>query len=66
MAAATPTPGTPGTDTTDGLKVPARRIPIPDTVSPAMQAVIAQVQDPAFNIAPTSAAGWKARPAAVT
>ena len=61
MAAATPTPGTPGTGTAHGLKVPARRIPIPDTVSPAMQAVIAQVQDPAFNIAPTSAAGWKAR-----
>ena len=42
-------------------KVPARTLPVPDTVSPQMQAIIARPMDPSFNVAPTSTAEWKAR-----
>lgn len=42
-------------------EVPARTLPVPDTVSPRMQAVIGRPFDPSFNIAPTSTAEWKAR-----
>jgi len=41
--------------------VPSRSIPVPDTVSPQMQALIAQPLDPSFNIAPQTTAEWKAR-----
>ena len=43
------------------LQVPARIIPVPDTVSPQMQAVISRSLDPRFNIAPTAVEEWKAR-----
>ena len=36
-------------------------LPVPETVSPQMQALIARPLDPGFNIAPESAAEWKAR-----
>ena len=42
-------------------EVPSRSIPVPDTVSPQMQALIAQPLDPAFTIAPTTTAEWKAK-----
>ena len=42
-------------------EVPARLIPVPDTVSPQMQVVIARALDPKFNIAPTTVEEWKAR-----
>ncbi|MGD9613879.1 MAG: alpha/beta hydrolase [Alphaproteobacteria bacterium] len=42
-------------------EVPARLVPLPDTVSPRMQAVIAQPFDRAFNVAPSSVAEWKER-----
>ena len=42
-------------------QVPARSIPVPDTVSPQLQAVIARPLDPKFNVAPTTVAEWKAR-----
>lgn len=45
----------------DAREVPARAIPVPDTVSPQMQAIIAQPHDPAFNVVPESTAEWKAR-----
>lgn len=41
--------------------VPARPLPVPDTVSPQMQALIAPALDRAFNIAPETTADWKAR-----
>jgi len=41
--------------------VPSRSIPVPDTVSPQMQAIIAQPLHPSFNIAPETTAEWKAR-----
>ena len=41
--------------------VPARLLPVPDTVSPQLQALIARPLDPRFNIAPESTAAWKAR-----
>jgi epsilon-lactone hydrolase len=42
-------------------EIPARSLPVPATVSPEMQAVIAQPLDPSFNVAPTTTAEWKAR-----
>ena len=51
-----------GKDKNYGLReVPARFIPVPDTVSPQMQAIIVQPPDPAFNIAPETTAEWKTR-----
>jgi len=45
----------------DAREVPSRSIPVPDTVSPQMQAIIAQPFDPSFNVAPKTTAEWKAR-----
>lgn len=45
----------------DVRKVPARLIPVPDTVSPEMQAIIAKHPDPAFNVAPQTIEEWQAR-----
>ena len=42
-------------------QIPARSIPVPDTVSPQMQALIARPLDPKFNIAPTVIKEWKDR-----
>src|SRR3954452_19254398 len=42
-------------------EIPARSLPVPDTVSPQMQAVIARVPDPQFNATPETTAEWKAR-----
>jgi len=41
--------------------VPARELPVPATVSPQMQAVIARPFDPAFNAVPADADAWRAR-----
>ena len=47
---------------TDGTRdLPPRQLPVPDTVSPQMQAIIAKPLDPAFNIAPQTTAQWKQR-----
>jgi epsilon-lactone hydrolase len=46
----------------DGTReVPARRIPVPETVSPQMQAIIGRPLDPKYNIAPKTTAEWKER-----
>lgn len=42
-------------------EVPARALPVPDTVSPQMQAIIARPLDPKFNLVPESIADWKSR-----
>jgi monoterpene epsilon-lactone hydrolase len=42
-------------------EVPSRSIPVPDTVSPQMQAIIAQPFNPSFNLTPETTAEWKAR-----
>src|SRR5437868_3525233 len=42
-------------------EVPARILPVPETVSPQMQAVIARLLDPNFNTAPTTTAEWRER-----
>jgi acetyl esterase/lipase len=49
------TPAQPG-----AREVPARSIPVPDTVSPQMQAIIAQRYNPIWNVVPKSAEEWKA------
>jgi len=41
-------------------QVPAKVIAVPDTVSPQMQAIIAQPYNPNWNVVPTSTAEWKA------
>jgi acetyl esterase/lipase len=40
--------------------VPAKAIPVPATVSPEMQAIIAQPYGPNWNVVPKSPAEWKA------
>jgi acetyl esterase/lipase len=42
-------------------ELPSRSIPIPDTVSPQMQALIARPFNPSWNEAPETTAAWKAR-----
>ena len=42
-------------------EVPARTLPVPDTVSPQMQAMIARPLNPNFNIAPETTDEWKKR-----
>lgn len=42
-------------------EVPARVLPVPDTVSPQMQAIISRTLDPKFNVAPETIAEWKRR-----
>lgn len=44
-----------------GRRVSARCIGVPDTVSPQMQALIAQPLSPAFNRAPATLAEWRTR-----
>jgi monoterpene epsilon-lactone hydrolase len=46
---------------TNAREVPARSIPVPDTVSPQMQAIIARPFNPAFNLTPETTAEWKKR-----
>ncbi len=42
-------------------EVPARTLPVPDTVSPQMQAIIGRPFNPAFNLVPETTADWKTR-----
>jgi monoterpene epsilon-lactone hydrolase len=42
-------------------EVPSRVLPVPDSVSPQMQALIARPFDPKFNLTPESTAEWKTR-----
>src|ERR1700761_9056136 len=44
----------------DARQVPAKTIPVPDTVSPQMQAIIAQPYNPTWNVVPSTPAEWKA------
>lgn len=41
-------------------QLPARTIPVPDTVSPQMRALIAQPVNPIWNVVPKTSAEWKA------
>ena len=56
-AAAAATPAS----TRQTREVPARSIPVPDTVSPQMQAIIAQPLSAGWNVVPATANEWKAR-----
>jgi len=46
---------------TTAREVPARSLPVPDTVSPQMQAIIAQPVSPTWNVVPATVEEWKAR-----
>jgi monoterpene epsilon-lactone hydrolase len=46
---------------TSAREVPSRTIPVPDTVSPQMQAIIGRPFNPGFNAVPATTAEWKAR-----
>jgi epsilon-lactone hydrolase len=39
--------------------IPAKTLPVPETVSPQMQNLIAAPLSPTWNVIPTTAAGWK-------
>ena len=41
------------------LELPARMLPVPDTVSPQMQALIARPVNPRHSLSPQTAAEWK-------
>jgi len=45
-------------------QLPARTIPVPQTASPEMQAIIARPLNPIWNVVPKTAAEWKALVAA--
>lgn len=47
-------------------EVPAKSIPVPDSVSPGIQKLVAAPLSPVWNNIPTTAEGWKAQVAAVT
>src|SRR5262245_14432999 len=47
-------------------EVPARTIPVPETVSPQMQKLIAVPLTPTWNVIPTTPEAWKAQVNAVT
>src|SRR5215468_11412045 len=51
--AQTPAPGT--------REVPARSVPVPDTVSPQMQKIIAAPLPATWNVIPDAADGWRAQ-----
>src|SRR5262249_60073942 len=51
--AQTPAPG--------AREVPARSVPVPDTVSPQMQKIIAAPLPPTWNVIPNTADEWKAQ-----
>ena len=44
-----------------GREVPSRVLPVPSTVSPEMQAVIARPFDPSFTVVPKTTEEWKER-----
>jgi hypothetical protein len=46
---------------TGSREVSSRLIPVPDTVSPQMQAIVARPFDPNYNLAPQTTAEWKKR-----
>jgi len=56
LVAQTPAPGP--------RNMPARTIPVPNTVSPQMQKLIAAPLSPTWNVIPKTAAEWKAQVAA--
>ena len=47
------------TPTPEPREMPARTIPVPDTVSPQMQKLIAAPLNPTWNVIPKTAAEWK-------
>jgi len=47
-------------------EVPARTIPVPETVSPQMQKLIAAPLTPTWNVIPQTPEAWKAQVNAVT
>src|SRR5262245_12006753 len=42
------------------LDVPARALPVPDTLSPAMQAIVGAPLSPTWNVVPKTLEEWKA------
>jgi len=48
-------------DLAGAREVPSRLLPVPDTVSREMQAIIARQLDPAFNVAPQTVDEWRTR-----
>ena len=59
-------PGIAQTPTPGPREMPARTIPVPDTVSPQMQKIIAAPLTPTWNVIPNTPEEWKAQVNAVT
>ena len=53
-------PGIAQTPTPGSREMPARTIPVPDTVSPQMQKMIAAPLTPTWNVIPNTSEEWKA------
>ena len=64
VAAGSPALGQPGAAGPGGREVPARALPVPDTVSPELQAIIARPLAPGWDVIPPDVAGWRAMAAA--
>jgi acetyl esterase/lipase len=47
------------TPTPQARQIPARSVPVPTTVSPEMQALVAAPLSPTWNVAPTSVEEWR-------
>lgn len=63
MAATIAAPGSPGLAQT-GREAPARDLPVPDWVSPELQAIIARPLAPGWDAIPPDASAWRAMAAA--
>ena len=50
-----------GAQTAGVREVPAKAVPVPDTVSPQMQKLIAAPLTPTWNVIPKTAEEWKAQ-----
>jgi len=59
-------PTSPAAAQTPPREVPARTIPVPETVSPQMQKLIAAPLTPTWNVIPTTPEEWKAQVNTVT
>jgi len=64
IAALDYSPAIPQSTPYPALQVPAHIVPVPNTVSPELQKLIAAPYDPSWKITPTSSAQWKSLVAA--
>ena len=59
LIASATTPALAQTAPSAGREIPARMLPVPETVSPQVQKVIAAPLSPTWNVIPGNAEDWK-------